>query len=845
MNRLIQLSVIITLITTLFSSCTSTKTYCDGEPVSEEARYPSAIIGDDVAIMVNGRKITPYHEDGAILTRGLGVYPIGAAISPNDKLLAVSNNGIKDVFFLRDEVPGVDPARASYYYDNLYQSITFIDMETKEVIYKLPLQSLFVGVVFSPDGNYLYAAGGGRDVVRVIKILSYPGESTSFAVEVTTPISVPYYPTGLAISKDGKRLYVTQLQHHNLSIVNVDTSSPDYGTIVTTYVTESYPYAVLLSPDEKRAFVTNWGGNSVTIIDLEYNRVITNVSVGKNPEGMAYYEGKLFVANSGDDTISVIDVSTGQISSVINLLQSPEDRIGITPVDLKIDPNRGYLYVVCSGDNKVDVFDLETYEKIGSIPAGFYPSEIEITGDGSMAAVVNSKGKMRKDAFSNVEYDEDGNIETDAEGNPEFVHVASLIQGMVNVFAVPDRTKLAELEKVVEANNSTTVRYYDTENCDYWENPIPRKPGDPTPIKHVVYIVRENKTYDVDLGDLPTGNGVPELTLFGEKVTPNLHALAKQFTNFDNYYSEPEQSVQGHIWIAGGWSTDFDEKVWMAMWGRPEEHQVFLPVMQPASKPVMGSLFEYFYDQGVDFRIYGEITGVLDAISQKLYDRVDWKYPSWSLHVNDTDKVKEFIRELQSGIFPSFVYIWIPNDHTYGATPGRPDPVWMVSNNDEATGMIVEAISHSPFWDSTVIFIFEDDPQSSPDHVDAHRSILLAVSPYVKHGYVSSVHYSIPSIHHTTELILGIPPMSRYDQLAAPLYDAFTMKPDFTPYNHIPSQIPFSIVPEDAPGVEESLKMNFDEPDQSPGLGKVLWEYVTNGKPFPSHIAHMDDDEDE
>ncbi len=820
--------------------------FCKGEPVTDEAFYKTEIVdpAKKIAVMVNGRKITPYHEDGAILTAGLGVYPIGAAISPNDRIVAVSNNGIKDVFFLRDKVPGVEESKAEFYYNKKYQSITFIDMKEKKVIYKLPLQSLFIGIVFSPDGRYLYAAGGGRDVVRVVRIKNYPDEGTGFAVEVSAPIPVPHYPTGLAISKDGKRLYVTQLQHHNLSVVNVDHSSPDYGEIITTYTTQSYPYAVILSDDEKYAYVTNWGGNSVTVINLEYGKAVTNIPVGKNPEGMVIYDGKLFVANSGDDTITVIDLSTLEIEKVISLLSSPQDRIGITPVDLKVDPERKYLYVVCAGDNKVDVFDIETYQKIGSIPVGYYPSEIEITHDGSYAAVVNSKGKMRKDAFYNVEYDENGKFKKDSEGNVEFVHIASLIQGMVNIFKVPDREKLKELEEVVEKNNSTAKRFYSDRGCDVWDNPIPYKPGGYSPIKHVVYIVRENKTYDVDLGDLGTGDGAPELALFGEKVTPNLHALAREFANFDNFYSEPEQSVQGHIWIAGGWSTDFDEKVWMAMWGREEEHQVFLPVMQPASKPLTGSLFEYFYSQGVDFRIYGEVTGVLDNASQKFYDHIDWKYPSWSLHINDTDKAKEFIRELQEGIFPSFVYIWLPNDHTYGATPGRPDPVWMISNNDEATGMIVEAISHSKFWDSTLIFIFEDDPQSSPDHVDAHRSILVAVSPFVKHGYVSHVHYSIPSIHHTTELILGIPPMSRYDQLAAPLYDAFTMKADYSTYTHIPSQIPFSIVPEGAPGSEESKKMNFDKPDQAPGLGKVLWKYVKGEEPFPSHIATMDEEDE-
>ena len=864
--KILLMSFVAILIFLITSCDTSQPKICYGEPASEDAYYKTQVIGSDEAIMVNGRRITPYHEDGAVLTQGIGVYPTGAAISPNGKIIAVSNNGIGDFFFFRDKVPGVDPQKAGYYFQNKYQSITFVDMAQKKVIYKLPVESLFIGIVFSPDGKYLYAAGGGRDVVRVIKILSYPGNKTGFAVEVTNPISVPYYPTGLAISKDGKRLYVTQLQHHNLSIVNVDHSSSQYGKIVTTYTTQSYPYAITLTSDEKYAFVTNWGGNSVTVIDLIKGEVITNIPVGKNPEGMAIYNGRLFVANSLDDTISVINISTLQLEKQISLLSSPQDRIGITPVDIKVDPTRGYLYVVCAGDNKVDVLDLNSYEKIGSIPAGYYPSEIVLTKDGSFAAVVNSKGKIRKDAFTDLFTEEEvREITTATTGtnysfngkncevlygtmlvcnNMGFVNVAYIIQGMVNIFSVPDRNKLKELAEIVKENNDMTRRFYKTDNCDVWENPIPKKAGGYSPIKHVVYIVRENKTYDVDLGDLNTGDGAPELALFGEKVTPNLHALAREFTNFDNFYSEPEQSLQGHIWIAGGWSTDFDEKNWMAMWGRQKEHQVFLPVMQPVTKPHFGSLFEYLKSKGVYFRIYGEVTGVLDQVSKELYDNFDWKYPSWSLHIKDTDKAKEFIRELQDGIFPSFVYIWLPDDHTYGATPGKPDPVWMISNNDEATGMIVEAISHSSFWESTLIFIFEDDPQSSPDHVDAHRSLLLAVSPYVKHNYVSHVHYSIPSIHHTTELILGIPPMSRYDQLAAPMYDAFTMNANLTPYNHLPSQIPFSLVPEDAPGSEESKKLNFDLPDQAPGLGRILWEYVKGSEDASPPIGKIDDDDD-
>ena len=801
---------------------------CNGDPITEEAYYKSVRQGDDTAIITNGRKITPYYSGGGLVYKGVGVFPIGADISSNGEIMAISNNGITDVYFKRDVIAGVDADDMEKYYDEDYQSVTIIDMNKKEAIYKIPLKSLFVGIGFSPDSKRLYAAGGGGDVIRVIDILSYPSSATGFSVAVSDSIPIPYYPTGLAISKDSKKLFVTQLQHHNLSIVDVDKNSNTYGKIITTFVTESYPYGVLLSEDETEAYVSNWGGNSVTVIDLKNSKVIKSIEVGKNPEGLAIYDNKLFVSNSGDDNLSVIDLDTYDVS-LISLKDSDSSPIGITPTDIKIDKDNKLLYVVCAGDNKLDVIDLTTLKITGSIPAGFYPTEVEVDNKLNLIAVVNSKGKLRKDSFA----------------NPDDEHIANIGQGLINIFTPPSTDELETLTKKTKLNNSTTKRFYSSEGCSVWNNPIPKQLGDVSPIKHVVYIVRENKTYDVDLGDLETGNGAPELALFGEDVTPNLHALARQFTNFDNYYSEPEQSVQGHIWIGGGWSTDFDEKIWLAMWGRPDEHQVFLPVMQQASKPNNGSLFEYFYNQGLDFRIYGEYTGTLDNYSKIYYDKLDWKYPAWSLHVNDTDKAKEFIREMNSGIFPSFIYLWVPNDHTYGATPGRPDPTWMVGNNDEGTGMIIDAISKSRYWGSTVIFVFEDDPQSTPDHIDAHRSILVAAGPYVKRNYTSHVHYSIPSIHHTTELILGIPPMSRYDELAAPLYDAFTANYNPAGYNHIKSSIPFSVVPEGANGSVESLNMNFDEPDQSPGLGKVLWKYIKGDEPFPSHIAYMDDDDDD
>jgi hypothetical protein len=352
--------------------------------------------------------------------------------------------------------------------------------------------------------------------------------------------------------------------------------------------------------------------------------------------------------------------------------------------------------------------------------------------------------------------------------------------------------------------------------------------------------MRENKTYDSLLGDLgPEYDGDPSLTLFGEEITPNLHRLARTFTNLTNFYNESEQSVQGHVWGGIGWVNDFTEKNWIAMWGRPGEAQLVVAGLEPASLPPTGDLFRFYQAHGRSVRIYGEYAGAaLDALEGT--EMMEWRFPS-NLGLDDRIKIKPFLRDLAQGKLADYTFIALPNDHTYGLTPGAPTPEYLVADNDEATGRIVEAVSHSPFWHETVIFIFEDDPQSTPDHVDAHRSICIVVSPWVKRGYVSRVHSSFPSLHKTASLIFGVPPINRLIALSSAMYDLFTTTPDLTPYVAIPSRIPFAINPENGPLAEASKKLDFSTVDRAPGLGRILWAY-RKGTPFPEDLA---DDEGE
>ncbi|MBM4319444.1 MAG: hypothetical protein FJ125_05645, partial [Deltaproteobacteria bacterium] len=386
--------------------------------------------------------------------------------------------------------------------------------------------------------------------------------------------------------------------------------------------------------------------------------------------------------------------------------------------------------------------------------------------------------------------------------------------GLLQVVTLPSTPEeLAVATEQAWSNNTRPTRFYPTACA----SPFPHQGK--MPLEHVVLIVRENKTYDMVLGDLEGTNGDPALTLFGEEITPNLHALARAFANLDNFHSDPENSLEGHLWTTQADCSDFVEKL--------NQTQLPLAGYEPAAIAGGGTIFEHLLRHGISFRNYGEVTSFAPELLGRFRDFIDPKYPFYNMDVRDVDKAREVIREWSLDIFPRFIYIGLPNDHTFGTRPGKPTPESMVADNDRATGMLVEWIAHSPYWEKTIIFIIEDDPQSwRGDHVDAHRSICVVVSPWVKRGHVSSVHYNIPSIYRTIGMILGFPPLNKNDALAAPMYDIFrTVEegPDRTPFVALPLAVPAAENAADAPMARESMALPFDGVDGVPGLGYILW----------------------
>jgi hypothetical protein len=357
---------------------------------------------------------------------------------------------------------------------------------------------------------------------------------------------------------------------------------------------------------------------------------------------------------------------------------------------------------------------------------------------------------------------------------------------------------------------------------------LPLEGGASEPLKYVFLVVRENKTYDAVLGDLPGTNGKPELAVFGGKLTPNLLALATRFSNLDNFYSNAEQSIQGHEWTTTSAANDYVEKSWLTAWGRSTRsisaYSSLGNGLDHLALPLSKTIFQLLDEANIVYHNYGEAVNIGGA---KISLDVDYPGVFFGLGIPDVEKIAYVIGNLQGKDktfkLEPFSYIGLPNDHTAGTKPGYPTPASMIADNDEATGRLIDALSHSPYWGQSIVFIIEDDPSDGGDHVELHRSPCVVVSPWVKAGYVSSVHYDYPSLYRTITHLFGVGPMNLNDAHAAAMVDLFASKPDLRPFTFIPRVQPIETNSVDAPLAEESDRIDFSRPDQAP-LGRILWK---------------------
>ncbi len=791
----------------------------------------------------------------------VGDFPLNVALHPEGKFAAVLHCGYSQ------------------------HEVRILDVKAGRVVSQVALDEAFYGLAWSPDGKKLFASGGSAEVVHALDFKGgYLSEPRELRIR---PVAEQGVPGGIAVSDDGRALYVAESWGQRVEKIAAadgraiwarsltaaqggEATHPEAERVKPASDPDApFPYACL--PDEKRGrvFVSLWAKSTVLVLDAQTGADLARWPVGQHPNEMLLArDGRLFVAESNFNTVSVIDTATGRVTETLTASLFPTAPPGSMPNSLALSPDGELLFVANANNNNVAVFDVETPGKaasLGFIPVGWFPTSVRVTRDGKSLVVANGKGNT---SAANPR----GPFPASPVPRDLQEYIGSLMRGTVSLIDLPAAKKRAEQfgawTKIAYAcsplDAAAAVRGAEARPT---RSPLPAKVGDPSPIRNVIYIVRENRTYDQVFGDLPAGNGDPRLCLFPEKVTPNAHALAREFVLLDNFYADGEVSADGHEWTMGAQATDFVEKFWPLSYGHNARKKYDHPAEgnYPAAYPANGYLWNRAAEAGVSFRSYGEFCdtpkrGPLqsEAALPILVGHIDPHYRAWDLNYPDVKRAERFIAELQrferEGGLPRLQVLRLGGDHTSGTKAGAWTPTAMVAENDHALGLIVEAVTRSKFWPETAIFVLEDDAQNGPDHVDAHRMPALVVSPWTKRRAVDSTLYSTTSMLRTIELILGLQPMSQFDAAAMPMWASFAETADATPYAARPPQVDVNERNTRlAWGERESRKMDFSGPDKADDikLNEIVWRSVRGPQsPMPAPVraafykAHKKDDDD-
>ncbi|AIE83822.1 40-residue YVTN family beta-propeller repeat-containing protein [Fimbriimonas ginsengisoli Gsoil 348] len=645
----------------------------------------------------------------------------------------------------------------------------------------------------------------------------------------------------------GKDQFVSALLAgpHGIYTINIQTDEVMLMTpagVAGPSVTVGYrPYAAVLSPDGNDLAVSNWGDRSVWILDAQSLAVKQKIAVQSHPTGLAYAaDGRLFVTNAGSNTVSVVE--SGRVKETVRTGVDPTNKLGATPVAIALAPDGKRAYVANAGDNCVAVLDISrrgATRLTGFIPTERYPTAVAVTPNGKRLLVATAKGFYGPNAGPGVDLEGPGVRGQDYKDL--FRYIGNQMAGRLAIVDVPGDKKLAEYSRQVFENSPAGAAAAATAR--------ERKKieqGAFSKIKHVIYVIRENRTYDQVLGDLAKGNGDPHLTIFGENVTPNGHKIANTFTLFDNLYTNGDVSQTGHQWTDAAYANDYAEKQWMLNYSRKGEVR--------SDTRLTSSPGEYLWTlarkKGLFARVYGEYVSMQEdhgSAEDPELKRDPEKFgfsatfeKIFARDGRDTEKVADFLNEMhvaeRTGKWPALMVMALPEDHTHGFSAGQYSPYAMIANNDWAIGQLIDAVSHSPFWKNTAIFIIQDDAQDGPDHVDSHRTVGYVVSPYVRRGAVDHTMYSTASMLRTMELMLGLPPMTEYDAKATPMHAAFTVSPNFSPFTVEPPRVS---VDERNPSrtalARRSSKLDFSDIDRADfdQLNRLLWDGYRPGQPYP------------
>jgi DNA-binding beta-propeller fold protein YncE len=712
--------------------------------------------------------------------------------------------------------------------------IHIVDLAKGKLVSQVALPQVFYGVCFDPAGEHVYASGAESELIYQFDFtdgyLSKPRQ-----LKIGDPKET-LVPSGLSCSADGQTLFVALGWGHALSILPI--AKPD-AAVRIPFARDSYPYTTLPAKSGKHVYVSLWGGSAVAVVNVETQQIDATWKVDSHPTEMVLSpDGKtLYVACANSNHVVLLDTESGRQLEMISSALYPKAPSGSTPNSLSLSLD-GQLLVVANADNNnlalFNVSERAASKSLGFIPVGWYPTSVRFGQDGQLH-VANGKGLLPK-------ANRQGNKTVQDEvAKPLREYIGGLFRGTLGTLKVPTPQEMSAFTKQAYECSPLQADQGAKNATRSADNPIPAKVGDASPIKHCIYIIKENRTYDQVFGDLRQGNGDPDICIFPARVTPNHHALVEEFVLLDNFYVESEVSADGHEWSMAAYATDFVEKTWPLNY-RGDKGKLAYPSEGefPIAFPAGGYIWDRCRQAGVSYRSYGEFIHNPKVLGEPATTKVksldghfDPFYRSYDLDYSDQLRADRFIAELQrfekEGNFPQFTVMRLPNDHTYGARVGKPTPTAMVADNDLALGRVVEAISHSKFWNNTVIFIVEDDAQNGSDHVDAHRTVALVISPYTQRKVVDSNMYSTSSMLRTMELILGLKPMSQFDAAALPMYASFQGKPDFTPYQHRPITVDLNQKNEKlAWGAERSEKMNLAVEDAADDIlfNEIIWKSV-------------------
>jgi len=753
-------------------------------------------------MLPNGWSLSPYGQ-----SLELGDLPLNMATSPDQKYLIVTNNGQSK------------------------NSIQLIDLSKNQLLDAVEIDKAWYGLVFVSNNSF-YASGGNDNWLVQYQIVNehlIPRDTIVLGAKWPNRIS----PTGLCYHKKNSTLYAVTKDNYTLYEINLKDKK-----INSKINLPAEAYMCAISASEKEVYISIWGKRLFLIYNIEKKQITDSILVGAHPNEFCITKNGryVFIANGEDNSVSVIDTKKKKVIETLNVSLFPNAPTGSGTNGLALNEDQNTLYIANADNNCLAVYDVTSPGNSvskGFIPVGWYPTNVKIVHN--KLYVTNGKGlssfpnQMGPDPYQkNAQLGlQKGLIKS----LREVQYIGGLMKGTLSYFDCPNADMLGLLSQQVYQNTPYSKTNELLSNAEPG-SVIPQKVGDTSPIKYVFYIVKENRTYDQVLGDLPMGNGDTSLCLFGASITPNIHALVKEFVLLDNFYVDGEVSADGHNWTMGAYANDYLEKNWVTSYGgRGGTYDA--EGTRSIANNKDGFIWDFAKRAGVSYRTYGEFADDYKANLPVLENHFCPYFTSWDQSVRDTTRVRQWERDFDSLLainqVPQLNTLRLINDHTEGLQLGRPSPKAHVADNDLAVGMFIDYLSKSKIWNKSVVFILEDDAQDGPDHVDAHRSTAIVAGGFVKRDYIDHTMYSTSSMLKTIELILGMPPMSQYDAGATAMWRCFDHQVNNKVFNALPLQYDINEKNTKRSKMQEkSESFNFKKEDRvnDREFNEVLWTSI-------------------